>query len=322
MTRHGAVSWLEHRPEPAQLWIRFAPTAWPDAHALWIDLSRSGLGSLMPSAADLASFEPPATDDLVWLPPVADGLQEAREELSARIRGRGARTLVQLLPGQPAPSAADVTLVDLLSSGVERRVTRLPIPAGAWVLWPLLPALSDDPVRFASECVRWRSEGAAGVLFPVLRLQPVERRSLSLGREEVFEALFHGQVLGDRTYLEIARAQGLSCWLPRPCDLESSLGRRRAVAGALSEIGELWSRLEGSPHRSESFFRAARELEASPWDLAALEREGNLGVLFRDPSRDQLEIRQVVTELVTSGRSSLRDELLRRYLESGARATA
>lgn len=306
--------WIEHRPEPAHLWLRWAPAAWPDAGALWVDLSRSGLGSLMPAAADLGSLEPPDTDDLVWLPPVADGLLEAREELAARVRGRGAATLVQLLPGQPQPIAANLTLVDLLSWLVERPVARPAIPVGAWILWPLLPGLSDDLRRFDEACAAWRAEGAAGVLFPSLRLLPIERRLLARGREEIFDALFHGGEIAEHPYVETAQAHGLGCWLPRPGEAASSLGRRRVVAGVLSEIGELWSRLDGSPHRSESFFRAARELEAVPWDLAALEREGNLGVLFADPRRAPPEVRQVVAEVVASGRSTLRDDLLRRYL--------
>jgi hypothetical protein len=312
--------WIEHRPEPAQAWIRFAPAAWPDAGDPWLDLAAGGLGSLLPVREDLDGVDGPSApdaDDVTWLPPVAERHFEARDELAARIRGRGGIAWVQILAGQPAPATADLVLIDLLAHVASRRRTgragEMPGHANAWILWPLLAGLSNDVARFASACDAWRDAGVRGVLLPAPRLKPVERRILARGREDLFDALFHGGAIEEGAFVHAAGERGLAVWLERPASGHGAVARRRAAAGVLSEIAELWARLGESPRKSESFFRAAREVEAAPWDLAALAREKNLGVLLR---RDPAAL-AVLTEWLETGVSSLRADLFERYVGAG-----
>ena len=59
----------------------------------------------------------------------------------------------------------------------------------------------------------------------------------------------------------------------------------------LAQIAELWLRLERPEADAQELFRAARWIEEAEHDLAALAREGNLGVLawLSDKARAQVE---------------------------------
>ena len=63
--------------------------------------------------------------------------------------------------------------------------------------------------------------------------------------------------------------------------------------------------------RGQAFYRASRWVDREPHDVAALAREGNLGVIdWLDPAD-----REVIDELVATGESSLLSELRHQYLD-------
>ncbi len=55
--------------------------------------------------------------------------------------------------------------------------------------------------------------------------------------------------------------------------------RNRELAAALAEAGDLWLRLGRSEPEGEALLAAARHVDATSLDLAALAREGNLGIV-------------------------------------------
>jgi hypothetical protein len=145
-------------------------------------------------------------------------------------------------------------------------------------------------------------------------LSPAERRRIvdSLG-ETGFDKLFHGEAPSERSFSVAVSHLGLEPFLARPLpESPSRLRSNRRLAAELAWIGELWLRLGKAEARGQAFYRASRWVDREPHDVAALAREGNLGVIDWLESAD----REVIDEVVATGESSLLSELRRQYLDS------
>jgi hypothetical protein len=280
------------------------------------------------AAAELAGA--PELDDLVYLPPVPARLAAERDELARRVLAGGAPVLVQLVPGDTTalPGGGGVVLVfDLLASllaGDLEPLGALPRCAAAAV-WPLVAGLTDDPDLWERGCRRLAVAGVRCVQAVAPALAPGDRRRLAAGRGEAeLSALYHREPPGERQFAILAYRHGLAPFLPRPLPRPPLYGaENRRVAGLLALAAELWVRLERPVEPAQGLFRAARWLDGTPHDAAALHREGNLAVV---PALDPVS-RQAVVEAIDLGEPALLAELLAEYLvatgpELGARAAA
>jgi hypothetical protein len=214
----------------------------------------------------------------------------------------------------PAVSGA-ARVYDLLPALVDRDLGRLRrLPAGAAAVWPLLPGLTDDPALWELAC---RDLAAAGVscvqaMAPVL--SPADRRRLAehWGEEEAFEALFHREAPAERDFARLAHQHGLAPFLSRPLPRPPVLGAgNRRLAGILALAGELWLRLGRPVETGQALYRDARWVDRSPYDLEALAREGNLGVLPLDPIS-----REIAAEVAENEEPERLAGLLAEYLEA------
>ncbi|MFY9821245.1 MAG: hypothetical protein WAM82_07675, partial [Thermoanaerobaculia bacterium] len=98
----------------------------------------------------------------------------------------------------------------------------------------------------------------------------------------------------------------LSRPLPRPPVLGA--GNRR-IAGVLALAAELWLRLGRPVDTGQAFYKDARWIDRTAYDLEALAREGNLGVLPLEAAS-----REIVAECAEGGESERLARLLADYL--------
>jgi hypothetical protein len=318
-------------PEPGFLWIRYAPRGWPAPPMLWLDLARGGLGAPGAEAADdgaatsLPELAGGPFDDVVWLPPVPAALRDERDRLAARLLAAGTPVLVQALPGERvAPSAAtvvfDLTAVLLAESGAGERGALLPalaaalsrLPAGSAVLWPLISSLTDRPGLVAAGLDALAGAGVAIVQPVAPRLAPADRRRLASGAGDgAFDRLFHGGEPDERAFARAAAARALGFLVPRPLPRPPLAGaENRRVAGWLAVAADLWLRLGRPPSQGQAFFRAARWADETGYDLLALAREGNLGVVTEVDAASRALIEEAAA---TGGPPALVGELTRCY---------
>ncbi len=307
-------------PEPARLWIVYAPRTWPAGEAPWIDLAAGRLRALRQPArhrggAALPQIDAADLDDLCYLPPVAAGLAAARDRWAAVLIESGSPVLVQLEPGTGTGASGAQVVYDLLRPLLAGDLSPLArLPAGSSAVWPLLPGLTDSPELWDRGCELLARAGSASVLPLAVELAADDRRRLAeLGGEDAFDALFHSQAPSERDFARHAARHDLAVFAPRPAAGGTARQvRNRRLAADLTLAGDLWLRLGKSVGGGQALFRAARGAESTSRDLAAVAREGNLGVL------DWLDERSValVGELVAGGRSSLLESLLEEYLTS------
>ncbi|HEX4960010.1 MAG TPA: hypothetical protein VF173_04165 [Thermoanaerobaculia bacterium] len=308
-------------PEPGRFWIRYVPRSWEPPERPFLNLATGGLGEWgrAPKAArpsDLAALAETPLDDVLYFPPVPPRRAAARDEVARTRLMAGTPVLVQLLPGEEStvpPVTGAAIVFDLLPALLDRDLARLRrLPSGAAAVFPLLPAVSDDPALWELAC---RDLAAAGVrcvqaLAPVLA--PADRRRLAerWGEEEAFEALFHREPPAERDFARLAHRHGLEPFLPRPLPRPPVLGAgNRRIAGLLALAAELWLRLGRPVETGQSLYKDARWIDRSPYDLEALAREGNLGVLPLDAAS-----REIVAECAESGEPDLLEKLLAEYL--------
>lgn len=309
--RRPGLMW--HHPEPARFWIVYAPRSWPDGDLPWTDLgmvrlrsSRTFSGPLeLPDAADL--------DDLLYLPPVAAELASARDDWAAGLIASGTPLLIQLEPGTATEASGTLIVYDLLRPLLEGDLEPLSVlPEGSNAVWPLIPGITDAPELWHEGCSTLARRGVACVQPMVVELTAEERRQLAeSGGDDAFEALFHGPPPAERDFARCAAACGLQVFLSRPAAAGTARQvRNRRLAADLALAGDLWLRLDRSVAAGQGLLRAARRAAGTRRDLAALAREGNLGVL------DWLDGRGVdlVAEVVATGHSSLVDSLIEAYL--------
>jgi hypothetical protein len=300
--------------------VRFAPVRWPAPACLWLDLASGTLGGAVGDPSLLESLAQPAVEDVLYLPPVPGVLAAERDRLAMRHAGRGTPVLVQVQPGDPSPAIGEgvVVALDLLPLAIaalreEMDVAGAALPTADVALWPLAAGLG-----VAATAVLVPALAAAGVhaLQGVrLDLSGRERRELGqdLGEERYLE-LFHGATPEPLAIARLAAAHGLAPLLERPLPRPPLRGAANLrAAGALAAAGELCLWLGEPESRAQSLLRAARFAERAAHDLAALARDGNLGVL---PWLDGEE-REVVAAAVEGSEPRLLRELHARVRTGG-----
>ncbi|HWM94839.1 MAG TPA: hypothetical protein VN493_29060 [Thermoanaerobaculia bacterium] len=316
-------------PEPGRFWVRYVPRTWETPDRPWVHLAVARLGDWSrrgvrgPGPATLESLSEIPLDDVLYLPPVPPKRAGARDDLATARLVDGTPVLVHLFPGEESriPPVQGVTFVfDLLAVLLEGEMGKLDrLPTGASVAWPLVPGLTDDPSLWDEGCRRLASSGArcAQALAPLL--VPADRRRLLDEIEkteiekpdEVFGALFHREAPSEREFARVAHRHGLDPFLPRPLPRAPIVGREnRRIGEVLALTAELWLRLGRPVEQGQAFYRAARWVDETTYDMDALAREGNLAVI---PALDERS-REIAAEVVETEASSLLDELLREYL--------
>ncbi len=311
-------------PEPGRFWVRYVPRTWETPDRPWVHLAAARLGDWSrrgvrgPGPATLESLSETPLDDVLYLPPVPPKRAGARDDLATARLVDGTPVLVHLFPGEESriPPVQGVTFVfDLLAVLLEGEMGKLDrLPTGASVAWPLVPGLTDDPSLWDEGCRRLASSGARCAQAVTPLLVPADRRRLLDELEkpdEVFEAVFHREPPSERDFARVAHRHGLDPFLPRPLPRAPIVGREnRRIGEVLALIAELWLRLGRSAEQGQAFYRAARWVDETAYDLDALARERNLAVI---PALDERS-REAVAAVVEAGESELLEELLREYL--------
>ena len=307
-------------PEVGRFWIRYAPKTWEGAERPWIHLGGAVLGDWAkgkPRASESASLSATPLDDVLYVPPVPPRRAAARDELARERLMAGTPVLVQLLPGEEStvpPVAGAAFVVDLLQTLLERDLGTLRrLPAGSTAAWPLLPGLTDDPALWELGCRDLAAAGVRCVQATALTLTPADRRRLAErwgGEDGAFEALFHREPRAERDFARVAHRHGLAPFLPRPLPRPPVLGAgNRRIGGALALAAEVWLRLGRPVETGQALYRDARWADRTTYDLEALAREGNLGVLPFDPLS-----RLIVDECEQGDESEQVARLLAEYL--------
>ena len=338
-------------PPPPHDWCDLAAGALadpgpPDVPILGVDEERGrpspsgssafeGKSQVRPASGCLGPLPAPR-DDVFWLPPVPAMLEPERLRVAERLAGAGAPVLVQApVSGEPAtgqpPASALVLLADagatilfdplpaLLGSGPEAALAAVGGTAaglaGATAVWPLVAGLTDahgDPARAAEALA---AAGLAAVQPLALRLTPAQRRRLAEAGGAAFDDLFHRPPPEERPFARAVAAAGLAPILPRPLPRPPLRGAEtRRLAGLLALAGELWLRCGRAPEAGHALVRAARWADSAGYDLGALAREGNLGVVTALDGRS----RELLAEAATGGEPRLVRELLAEYAGAAA----
>jgi hypothetical protein len=256
------------------------------------------------------------------VPPVPHALRAERERWVVDLERAGGCALVQLdLEEALEPAATGARIVDLLAFlllGTDEASLRA-LPPQIAVAVPLLPGLSGSGTQWQPWLAALARRGRRAVTGLAVDLSPLDRRQLvDLAGEERWESVFHGSLPSERDFARAATAAGLDPFPARPrLELAPRAARNRELATLLAEAGELWLRLARSEPVGQALLAAARHVEGTPLDLAALAREGNLGIVgWLSPLAAS-----VIEERVRSGRTPLLDELREAYLGLGEGAT-
>lgn len=304
------MSWRELAAEPARCWIRHLPKRWPAPERAVVDPAERRL--VWPGGDGAVPLpRPPAGPrlDVVFVPVVPRARRAERERWILDLeRGGGSALVAVELDEAAEPSATGTRLVDLLEPLLEGAVPAAlsELPAGVAALFPLLPGLSGD----AESWRPWLESLGRGVRRTVVglapELTPPDRRRLAeRAGEDRFEAIFHAEAPSERDFARAAAAAGLEPWLARPeVDLAPRRARNRELATLLAEAGDLAIRLGHGEAEGAALLAAARHLEATPLDVAALAREENLAVLSWMPE----SARAMVAAQVAEGRVARLDE--------------
>jgi hypothetical protein len=322
--------WAEQLPDPGRFWIRYVPRAWEPPEPPWVHLAEARLGEwgrtvsqkVAPASSSITSLEAlqdTPLDDVLYLPPVPPRRAAARDKLASSRLVDGTPVLLQLFPGDEStvPAVSGVAFVfELLPALLAGDLARLDhLPAGSAAVWPLIPGLTDDPELWEAGCARLAAAGVRCVQAMAPALEPSDRRRLAerWGKEreeEVFDALFHREPPPERDFARRAHRHGLEPFLPRPLPRAPVLRiENRRLGGALAFLAELWLRLGKPEVQGQAFYQAARWIDRTTYDVAGLEREGNLSVLPFDS-----ESRAAVAELLETGESGLLAALLAEYV--------
>jgi hypothetical protein len=324
----------EKLPDPGRFWIRYVPRAWEPPEHPWVHLADARMGEwgravsqkVAPAASSITSLSEAPLDDVLYLPPVPTRRAAVRDKLASSRLVDGTPVLLQLFPGEESavPAVSGVAFVyDLLPALLARDLDRLDrLPAGSTVVWPLIAGLTDDPDLWDAGCPRLAAAGVRCAQAMAPALEPADRRRLmerwgKEREEEVFEALFHREPRPERDFARAAARHGLEPFLSRPLPRAPVLRTENLrLGGALALIAEIWLRLGRSEEHGQNFYRAARFIDRTHYDVPALERDGNLPVLPFEP-----EVHAVLAELLETGEAELLTELLAEYVAPAPEST-
>lgn len=298
-----SVSWVERRPEPTGLWIRWSPRRWPGPASPWCDLARATLGlpgeEVLIAAREPAARIPARARDTLYLPP---GPEVMRASILNRAASMGLPLLIQALvgesqaiatviaPKESAPTEDHLVVWDPLAALLSGQAGWVDLLDEGWhLVWPLIAGLSDDPEEFSVLCRRLVERGVATLQPLLLDLAPRDKRWLWENRSNErlsYEALFHPEPISEGEFVECAEQCGLSVVVPRgvPAHLSGRQVRCRKAAVHLALTAETLIRGGGSPSRAQAFYRASALVEETHLDLDALARDGNLAFLDLPPT--------------------------------------
>ena len=307
------MSWRELAPEPGRFWIRFAPKQWPAPDRPSLDLVERRIA--WPEGDPRTPLPPPpGRAEVVYLPPVPRARRAERERWIVDYERAGGAALAEVEADEAAePAATAVRVLDLLPLllGGAEPASVAAIPRNVAAVMPLISGLSGGRAAWEPWLAALGAAGRRAVAGVAVDLTPADRRRVSEHAGEArWEAVFHGDAPSEREFAARVHAAGLDPFVARP-DIEVAprLRRNRLLATALAEAGDLTLRLGRGEGDAQSLFAAARHAEASPLDLVALAREGNLGVVnWLSPTA-----REVAGEIAEHGRS-VRLEALRAAL--------
>jgi hypothetical protein len=311
------LSWRELAPEPSRFWIRHVPKRWPAPAEPYLDLADRRIVWPAPGG-ELALPRPPGEPPgVVYVPPVPRERREERDRWVKEVERAGQVALVQIALDESVPSGAGVRVLDLfapLIRGGPRQVEDVALPIA--VAFPLLPGVSAGPAAWAPWLAALAAAGARTVVGVAVDLTPADRRRLAdLAGEDRWQEIFHGDAPSERAFAGAASASGLRPLLDRPeVVLPPRAARNRELATLLAQAGDLCLRLGRGEAEGQSLLAAARHVEATPLDVAALAREGNLSVLtWLSPTA-----RGLVEAQVATGGSALVEELRGAWLAPDA----
>jgi len=322
------VSWLAVTPSPFRGWIRWRPREWPAPPRPYFDVATRRIGwpdEGVPASAPLPA-ELPRRPGLAVVPPVAADREGEREALRARLEAAGCPVVeIASVGDRGAPAAARTAWIDPLAAWLagdaaeawSRAAAAAAEGAEVAVAVPLIAGVTPEGEELDVWLAAFRSLAPTAVLGVVAELSPYERRRLVESRGEAsFDAVFHGRPPAEHLFARAAAALGLRT-LPRRLalpQLPPRAARNLELAAALWEAAELSARLGVSEAECAALFAAARRVEATPHDLAAVAREGNLGVLdWPTPA-----IRELADRFLSGGAVPRLDELRRRWARGDA----
>lgn len=320
---------LSQLTEPGRFWIRYVPRTWETPDRPWLHLAGARLGEWTRRGAKTSAVPEPLPeiplDDVLYLPPVPAKRGAARDERATARLVDGTPVLIQLFPGEESkvPPVQGVTFVfdvlEPLMSGDLGRLDR--VPSGGSVVWPLIPGITDDPSLWEEGCRRLAAAGARCAQGLAPTLTPADRHRLLEELENpdgAFESLFHKEPPSERDFARVAHRHGLAPFLPRPVPRAPIVGREnRRIGEVMALIAELWLRLGRSVEQGQSFYRSARWIDETTYDVEALAREGNLAVI---KTLDERSL-EVVAEVVEMEESELLSELLSEYVAPAIQTT-
>ncbi len=267
-------------------------------------MARGTLGS-EPERAAAEAWPPPRLSDLTYVPPGGTPPADSRSV-----------SLVQLVPGESAGLAAAWVVYDVLPLLLERDLEPVALlPAGASVVWPLVAGITDDPALCHEGVQRLVAAGVRHVQPLTLALTPGDKRRLAdRTGTGAFGALFHGTAPSERAFAALARGLGARTFAARPVvGVAGRAASNRRLAGSLALAGELWLRCGRGESEGQAFFRAARWVEETDHDVAALVREDNLLLVPGLADRTG----RLLVELVETGRAALLEDLEEEYAGGG-----
>jgi len=322
------VSWRAVEPGPFRAWARWAPRTWPSPPDPYLDLAAQSVVWPSPEEAEATSFEGapdrvPSEPGATYLPPVGAGLREMAAALEQRLVVDGGVPVSHRFatgpfePGAPGldfwldplaawwrgQSVADWTAIAVAAGAAEARVA---------LAWPLVAGWAPVGEALAVWLEGLRPLRPRCVVGVAVSLPPGGRRRLveRLG-EASFEEVFHSRPMSEHEFASAACGHGFEPLPPRPRALAGAPRSQRnfELAAVAREAAELSQRLGFSEAECAAMLAAARHIEVSGLDVAAVAREGNLPVVDWLPPA----VRELIAEWVADGRSRRLDDLRRSW---------